>query len=116
MWPRTIELLAVCADKECSALQGGTRSADFIDLWDGGRERRRLMEGVGRGFSGMEGAHRRRGRQCGVLSRPALQFGLPAGLGRMGRGIPIFGSAATIATRCSARLKCLSVSRLVLTF
>ena len=65
----TVELFAVCADEERSTLQGSTRGTDFIDLWGRGRERRRLTERVGRGFSGMKGAHRRRGRRCYVLSR-----------------------------------------------
>jgi hypothetical protein len=86
----TIELLAVCADKESSALQGGTRGAEFIDLWDRGRERRRLTVRVRRGFSGLEGAHRRRGRRCCVLSRPACSSDF---LGRTGRVFPIFVSA-----------------------
>jgi hypothetical protein len=60
----TIELFAVCADEERSALQRSTRRADFINLWNRVRERRRLTERVGRRFSGMEGAHRRRGRRC----------------------------------------------------
>ena len=53
----TVELFAVCADEERSTLQGTTRGADFIDLWNRIRERRRLTERVGRGFSGMKGAH-----------------------------------------------------------
>jgi hypothetical protein len=101
MWPRTIELLAVCADKECSALQGGTRGADFIDLWDGGRERRRLMEGVGRGFSGMEGAHRRRGRRCCVLSRPACNSDFPPASGVWAGAFP-FSEALPQSRRVAA--------------
>jgi hypothetical protein len=95
----TTELLAVCADKECSALQGGTRGAEFIDLWDRGRERCWLTEGVGRGFSGMEGAHRRRGRRCCVLSPTS---GLPAGPRENGPGLSHFWKRspdATTATR-----------------
>ena len=57
----TVELLAICANEERCALQGSARSADFIDLWNRGGERRGLTEGVGRGFSGMKrGVHRRR--------------------------------------------------------
>ncbi len=63
----TIELFAVRAEEERSALQGSTRGTNFIDLWNRGRERLRLTERVGRGFSGLEGAHRRRGRRYCVL-------------------------------------------------
>ena len=30
----TVKLFAVRADEECSTLQGSTRGADFIDLWN----------------------------------------------------------------------------------
>jgi len=59
----TVELLAICANEERRALQGSARSANFIDLWNRGGERRWFTEGVGRGFSGMKGVHRRRCRR-----------------------------------------------------
>lgn len=85
----TVELLAICANEERRALQGSARSANFIDLWNRGGERRWFTEGVGGGFSGMKGVHRRRCRRCCVVvtsrafcdSRNRRPLGAGLGLG-----------------------------------